>query len=114
MTEGCVLKLMLSIAVCAALTAGPALAQGTFNNGRKPSTFGSPSSQATKPAAPKYGQAPSSSAGGSRTYGTPPAAPGYKPYEGYKASSVYSSKPQTPGGARPCETSVYVNACKDR
>lgn len=106
------MKLMLSIAICAALAAGPALAQGTFNNGRKPSTFGSPS-QAAKPSAPKYGS-PSSSSSRPKTYGTPPEAPGYKPYEGYKGSSVYSSKPQAPGGAKPCETSVYVNACKDR
>jgi len=104
------LKLILSLSVCAALATGPALAQGTFNNGRKPSTFGSPTTQ------PQPGYKPSTSDQGSttsrsRTYGQPPEAAGYKPYEGYKSSSVYSSKPAAPGGAKPCETSVYVNAC---
>jgi len=109
------LKLILAISVSAALAAGPALAQGTFNNGRKPVTgFGTPSSSAPQTGGYKPpGQAPA--AGGQpRTYGAPAAAGGFKPYEGYKGSSVYSSKPSPPAGAKPCETSVYVNACKDR
>lgn len=111
------MKLIVAFAVTAALTAGPALAQGTFNNGRKPATgFGAPSSQAGTMGGyrPSYGQEPSS---GARrpSYGAPSTMgePAFKPYEGYRGGSVYSSKPKAPSGAKPCETSVYVNACKD-
>lgn len=108
------MKLIALVTVVVALGAGPALSQGTFNNGRKPATgFGSPSSSAPKPS---YGvaphQAPSSSA---KAYGTPPSAGGgFKPYEPYKSSSVYSSPKPSSSGAKPCETSVYVNACDKR
>jgi hypothetical protein len=106
------LKLIVAFTVVAALAAGPALAQGTFNNGRKPATgFGTPSSSAPQPA-PSYGQAPST-AGKPKTYGTPPAAGGgFKPYEPFKPGSVYSSQTPSASGAKPCETSVYTNACK--
>lgn len=112
--ECCVLKLIVAFAVTAALAAGPALAQGTFNNGKKPATgFGTPSSGAGATPSPyrppSYGQAPSAG----RTPGAPSTMgePAFKPYQGYKGGSVYASpKPSTPG-ARPCETSVYVNAC---
>jgi len=106
------LRLIVAFTVTAALAAGPALAQGTFNNGRKPATgFGTPSSSA--PAAPApyrpYGQPPSAG----RTPGAPSTMgePAFKPYQGYKGGSVYSSKPPAAPGAKPCETSVYVNAC---
>ena len=108
------MKLIVLVTVVAALAAGPALAQGTFNNGRKPATgFGAPSSSAPRPS---YGvdadQAPSGSA---RRYGTPPSAGGgFKPYEPYKSSSVYASPKPSTSGAKPCETSVYVNACDKR
>jgi hypothetical protein len=106
------LKLIVAFALAATLAAGPALAQGTFNNGRKPATgFGTPSS-AAQPYRPSYGQAPST-AGQPKTYGAPSTMgePAFKPYQGYKGGSVYSSKPPRAPGAKPCETSVYVNAC---
>ncbi|WP_421935586.1 hypothetical protein [Phenylobacterium sp.] len=106
------MKLIALFAVAAALTAGPALAQGTFNNGRKPATgFGAPSFSA-----PSYGvEAHQPQSGGARTYGTPPSAGGgFKPYEPYKSSSVYASPKPSTSGAKPCETSVYVNACDKR
>jgi hypothetical protein len=107
------LKLIVAFTVVAALAAGPALAQGTFNNGKKPATgFGSPSSgqAAPSPYKPSYGQAPSTAG---RTPGAPSTMgePAFKPYQGYKAGSVYASKPPPRPGAKPCETSVYVNAC---
>jgi len=110
------LKLILAFAAAAALTAAPAMAQGTFNNGRKPATgFGAPSSPSAGTMGaykPTYGQEPS--AGARRpSYGAPSTMgePAFKPHQGYKGSSVYSSKPQASPGAKPCETSVYVNAC---
>lgn len=108
------MKLIALVTVIAALAAGPALAQGTFNNGRKPATgFGAPSSSAPRPS---YGVEPPQAASGSaRTYGTPPpAGGGFKPYEPYKSSSVYASPKPSTSGAKPCETSVYVNACDKR
>lgn len=108
------MKLILTLAVSLSLAAGAAAAQGTFNNGRKPATgFGTPSTGAGAPAAspyrPSYGQAPAAG----RTPGAPSTIgePAFKPYQGYRGSSVYSSKPPRASGAKPCETSVYVNAC---
>ena len=106
------MKLIVVFTGAMALAAGPALAQGTFNSGRKPATgFGAPASgpAAPSPYKPSYGQAPSAG----RTPGAPSTMgePAFKPYQGYKGGSVYSSKPSATPGAKPCETSVYVNAC---
>jgi hypothetical protein len=106
------LKLIIAFTVVAALAAGPALSQGTFNNGRKPATgFGAPSST-PQPYRPSYGQEPSAP-GRPKTYGAPATMgePAFKPYQGYKGGSVYASKPPPASGAKPCDTSVYVNAC---
>ena len=107
------MKLIVVFTAAMALAAAPALAQGTFNNGRKPATgFGTPSSSSPQPAPskPRYGQAPSTAG---RTPGAPATMgePSFKPYQGYKGGSVYSSKPPPASGAKPCETSVYMNAC---
>jgi hypothetical protein len=112
------LKLILAFAAVAALVAGPALAQGTFNDGRKPAgspygvgsspAYGAPSSSSSRPS---YGAAPTQ-----RIYGAPepPKAEGFKPYKPYQGGSTYAS-PRTPAyGAKPCETSVYANACDKR
>lgn len=108
------MKLIVAVAVAAALVAGPSLAQGTFNSGKKPATgFGTPSSSAQQPSPYRPGGQAPSSAGQPKTYGTPPAAGGgFKPYEPFKPGSVYSSQKPAASGAKPCETSVYTNACK--
>ena len=98
------MKLIVVFTAAMALAAAPALAQGTFNNGRKPATgFGTPSSSSPQPAPSTAGRTP----GAPATMGEP----SFKPYQGYKGGSVYSSKPPPASGAKPCETSVYVNAC---
>ena len=105
------MRLIVAFTVAAALATGPVLAQGTFNNGKKPATgFGAPSSGPPAPSPYKpYGQAPPAG----RTPGAPSTMgePAFKPYQGYKGGSVYASKPPPAAGAKPCETSVYVNAC---
>jgi hypothetical protein len=101
------LKLILTFAAAAALTAGPALAQ---SSGFKP--FGVTSS-APGSTYKRYGQAPST-AGRPKTYGPPAAGGGFKPYEPFKPGSVYAAPKSPSYGAKPCETSVYVNACDKR
>jgi hypothetical protein len=100
------LKLIVAFAAVAVLTAGPALAQSSY--GIRPAP-GSGSGSTYHP--PSNGSAPTQ-----KIYGAsqPPKAQGFKPYEPYKPSSTYAS-PKTPSyGAKPCETSVYTNACDKR
>ena len=105
----------LIIVLAAALAAGPALAQGTFNPGGgrgSQGTFNPGGRPPARPAAPgmadAYRSAPAP---------RPPAAPaapapgGFKPYEPFGGSSVYGAPRPGASGAKPCETSVYVNAC---
>ena len=109
------MKLSIALVAALALAAAPAAAQGTFNNGQKPRTFGTPT-PAVKPATPyvpSYG-APSAVRPHSPGAAEAPAAPVFKPYEPYKARSTYGSPKPPAYGAWPCETSVYVNACDDR
>lgn len=90
------------IVVGALALAAPAMAQSPYSV-RKPSTgYGAPAT-------------PSPSATRPSGYGTPPSASGgFKPYEGFKGTSVYSAPKSGASGAKPCETSVYVNACDKR
>lgn len=75
---------------------------------RKPGTgYGVPAAPLPSP----YSTAPSGP-GRSGAYGNPPSAGGgFKPFEGFKGGSVYQSPKPAGTGARPCETSVYLNAC---
>ena len=106
------MKLTVTLAATAVLAAGPALAQAPASTGfGKP--FGSPASSASKPR--DYGVAPP--VGSSRrpkAYAAPDAGGGFKPYQPYKPGSVYASPKPPSSGAKPCETSVYVNACDKR
>ena len=107
------MRLILAIAVMAATVGGPAWAQGGGFGTFKPSGFGAPSSPpAGSMQKPSYGQEPST-ASRPRTYGAP-AAGGFKPYEPFKPGSTYASPKAPSYGAKPCETSVYVNACDKR
>lgn len=118
------MKLLIGLTLSLTLAAGSAAAQGTFNNGRKPSTgFGTPSSNPPSSyGAPAYGSAADDATSPSRykpkIYGAPeaPKAQGFEPYKPYTGGSVYSS-PSTSGGAsgaKDCERSVYTNACAKR
>ncbi|MEW5687604.1 MAG: hypothetical protein AB1942_22045 [Pseudomonadota bacterium] len=105
---------MMRVLIVAAVLAGAtsAAAQTGYGASNPGSGFGV--GGARKPGSPyslPQAQAPAAS-GTSRTYGTPPSAGGgFKPYEGFKGTSVYSA-PKTQGtGSKPCTTSVYVNAC---
>ena len=117
--EGRRLKRLIGLMVSVALAAGPAAAQGTFSPGGQPSsTFGS---GASKPGArpSTYGVPAQSPAAASkpRTYGAPeaPKASGFEPYKPFTGSSVYARPSgSASSGAKPCETSVYVNACDKR
>lgn len=110
------MKLILTLAATAALAASPVLAQAPASTGfGKP--FGIPASSANKPR--DYGIAPPVGSSGSsssrpKTYGAPDAGGGFKPYQPYKPGSVYASPKPPSSGAKPCETSVYVNACDKR
>ena len=106
------MKLIIAFAAAAALTAGPTMAQSSYGirptPGSASSTYHPPSSAYSTPS---YGSAPTQ-----KIYGAPepPKAQGFKPYEPYKPGSTYSS-PRTPSyGAKPCQTSVYTNACDKR
>ncbi|HKP79396.1 MAG TPA: hypothetical protein VJU34_09760 [Phenylobacterium sp.] len=125
------MKLLVGVTVCLALVAGSAVAQGTFNSGRK-SGFGAWSPKPNTSASP-YGGSPHSSPYGVPSYGSsddgapasrykpkiygapePPKAPGFEPYKPFKAGSVYG-RPSGAGGvsgAKDCERSVYINACR--
>ncbi len=103
-------------AVVSLVLGGQAAAQGTFNNGAKKGGF----SAARPPqAVPTYGvpsvnSAPASRSDGvPRIYGAPeaPRAKGFEPYKPPTAGSTYGRPPGSASGAKPCETSVYVNAC---
>jgi hypothetical protein len=107
------LKLIVAFAAVAALTAGTAMAQSAY--GKRP-TPGPGSGSIYRPpssgySAPSYGSAPTQ-----RIYGAPepPKAEGFKPYKPYQGGSTYASPKPPSYGARPCETSVYVNACDKR
>jgi hypothetical protein len=106
------MKLSIALIVATVLAAGPAAAQGTFNNGQKPKTFGTPAPAGSTQGG--YALPGGSQGGASRqpgSYAAPADPGGFKPYGGFKGSSVYTApKPPSPG-AKPCETSVYVNAC---
>jgi hypothetical protein len=107
-----------SVAGAALLAAGPAGAQGTFHpGGRLPHM----------PAQPGYHPLPAAGAGAEdedddaggygarRPHVRAPALPEpkpFKPYEPPKYVSPYAAPPSAPRGAKPCELSVYVNACQ--
>ena len=101
------MNLQLAIFGAALAVAGTAVAgdYGTFApNSSRPKPL--PSYQApslTPPTAPKRPAAPS-----------PPDSGGFKPYEPYQGSSVYSRPKPATSGAKPCELSVYTNACGKR
>ncbi|HZZ34416.1 MAG TPA: hypothetical protein VFE03_01730 [Caulobacteraceae bacterium] len=106
------MRLQLVLAATAVvLVAGPAAAQGygTFAPGQSPP----PGSYKPPSLSSVYAksQAPSSS---QRNAGTATGASGFKPYEPYRPSSVYAQPRPAARGAKPCETSVYVNACGSR
>ena len=109
------MKLITTLAAATVLAGGPALAQAPASTGfGKP--YGSPAASASKPR--DYGIAPpvgsSSSSSQPRIYGAPDAGGGFKPYRPYKPGFVYASPKPPSAGAKPCETSVYVNACDKR
>jgi hypothetical protein len=122
------IRILILTAALAALTC-PVLAQGTFNPGGSNDAWKSgygarPSSPGFAPPPPRYGAAPPAAPAGGAVGGyaryapipSEPAAQPFKPYGGYAGSSVYS-RPSGYGsnsGAKPCETSVYVNACDRR
>ena len=101
------MKLQLTIFALAVAAAGSAAAggYGTFApNQSRPKPL--PAYQApplVAPVAPRPAAAPSQ-----------PASGGFKPYQPYKGSSVYSQPKPAASGAKPCELSVYVNACGKR
>ena len=43
-----------------------------------------------------------------------PGSAGFKPYQPFQGSSVYGAPKPASTGAKPCETSVYINACDKR
>ena len=101
-------RFLIAASALAAVAASGAHAQGTlFGSQDTRGTWGAAkSSSAATPARPPSATTPYRPP----TPATPPAG-GFKPYEPYKGASVYTApKPATPG-AKPCETSVYVNAC---
>jgi hypothetical protein len=102
-------------AAALAVAAGPAAAEGLGWGGHGPKRL-EPEHFAPLPRSPAYAptQAPATPR---TTYGTPPAAEGFKPYEPFRGGSVYSQPRRTYGGtsgAKDCELSVYVNACGSR
>ena len=106
------MKPLFAATLALALAAGPALAQGTFNPGGAQGTFNPGGRQPAKPASPGFGVYNPAPPPKAPTTPAQPAPGGFKPYEPYKGSSVYGApKPASPG-AKPCQTSVYVNACK--
>lgn len=114
------MKLQVVFAAAAIMAAGPAMAEpGSLTRGCNFAT-GCPRAQAAKP--PSYGvpqPTPAPAYRGpttSKIYGAPepPKPETFKPYKPYTGGSVYSQPSrQRPAGAKPCETSVYVNACGD-
>jgi hypothetical protein len=107
------LQVMLTAAAFA-VVAGPAAAEGLGWGGHGPKRL-EPEHFAPLPPSPAYAP-PQARATPRTTYGTPPSAEGFKPYKPFQGASVYS-QPRgygAPSGARPCETSVYVNACGNR
>lgn len=115
------MKLQVVLLAAATLAAGPAMAEtaGSTHPRCSWTTGGCPQARAAaKPRsygvpqptpAPAY-RGPTTS----KIYGAPepPKPETFKPYKPYTGGSVYSQPSrQRPPGARPCETSVYVNAC---
>lgn len=104
------MKLIVAFAAVTAVVTTPALAQ--IGSTRKPAgttpTYQYPSPNSSTPS---YGSGSSQRI--QRPVG-PPEAEGFKPFKPYQGASPYAS-PKTPSyGAKPCETSVYVNACDKR
>jgi hypothetical protein len=96
------MKLHLTLLVAFAL-AGPAVAgdYGTFSPGSAPKQLpGYHPPNLSPPSAPRPPASPSL-----------PTPGGFKPYEPFKGSSVYTQPKPATSGAKPCERSVYVNAC---
>lgn len=88
------MKLSIALIAVLALAAAPAMAQGTFNNGRKPSTFGGAPSSPPKPAGAYVPSYTSPAAAKPRnpadaTTTTPPAFKPYGGYEPYKPTSMF-------------------------
>lgn len=108
------MQLQLTMLIVSAMIAGPAAAQGAFAPRYKPhSGFGSyGSSSASKPKS----HLPDTSSPAARIYGAPkaPGASGFEPYKPFSGNSVYSRPKAATPGAKPCETSVYINACDRR
>jgi len=94
------LKLIIIATAALALAAGPALAQGSFNNGKKPAGAWRPAKPTTSLGDSSIYRSPSSTYGSSPTaptakiYGAPepPKPQGFKPYQPYKPTSVYGKK----------------------
>lgn len=107
---------LIILTVVTTLAASPALAQAPAGTG-----FGKPYGAPSTSAKPQdYGVAPPVGSSASRNRsrpgasGAPAASGGFKPYQPYKPASVYASPKPSSAGAKPCETSVYVNACDKR
>lgn len=105
--------LALSAAAALALVAGPAGAQGTFNPyGHRPP----PPPSGFGPPPPGFGadETPGASGGHAhrRSMEVIEQPRPAKPYEPPKLGpSPYATPKPSPTGAKPCELSVYVNAC---
>ena len=104
----------LALIAALGLAVGPAAAQGTFSPGRKPgSAFGSSAQSSTAKPRTYLPQEPAQYVR-PRSYGVPqsPNPAGFQPYKPFTGSSVYGRPNGSAySGAKPCETSVYVNAC---
>ncbi|MBW8814459.1 MAG: hypothetical protein JF588_13615 [Caulobacterales bacterium] len=109
------LQFLTAAILAGALASGAAAAQGTFGHeSHIPAApgFGPP----PMPGMPQNGM-PSNGAPRSNIGHIPPAPSfpepkPFKPYEPPKMGSVYESPRPPAQGARPCELSVYVNACQ--
>jgi hypothetical protein len=101
------MKRQLVLLTVFALAAGPAFAQSSFGTAKPRGGYqAGPPLVAPPLGAPAPPRAP--------TVPATPSPGGFKPYEPYKGSSVYSAPKPASSGAKPCETSVYVNACGKR
>ena len=106
------IRVAIVFAAVAAMAAGPAAAE-LFGHKIKPEDMQAKPRSYGVPAPPAYGApaAPRPAAAAPR----PPSMPapgGFKPHEPYKGSSVYGAPRAATPGAKPCEISVYTNACR--